>query len=310
MSERIDLSVVLCTCNRAGRLKRTIESLCQASGPQGVEYEILVVDNRSTDNTRGVIGAFARESHRLRYVLETVRGVTSARNRGIREARGEIIAFLDDDVEVSPRWMHEVIRAFEDPSKQVIQGRIRLRLEGARPPWFSAKCEELLAMSDEGEETRPLQRYLISANAAFRRGVFDRVGYFNPTLGPGRSGYNDDVDLSKRLRAAGIQEWYAPGPWVEHVVFLERLSKRAFFLRCFRQGVSDAHIKPIGDRGLRWLRLVLYYLKEGFRDRFGASPTRIPPAFERSLEAYRKWGYAWAHLQHLFWRSGRSSCGS
>ena len=106
-----DVSVVLSTYNRAERLQPALDALLAQMG--SVDYEILLVDNNSTDATASVVRAVAEQAHgRIRYVFEERQGLSHARNRGIRLARAPIIAFSDDDVRVAPDWVLQISRAF------------------------------------------------------------------------------------------------------------------------------------------------------------------------------------------------------
>ena len=97
------ITVILCTLNRCQSLAETLESIAISTLPDSVDWEILVVDNNSTDHTREVVEEFGRRyPDRFRYIFEPRPGKSYALNAGIREAQGEILAFTDDDVTVEP----------------------------------------------------------------------------------------------------------------------------------------------------------------------------------------------------------------
>ena len=101
------ISVILCTYNRCQSLAKTLESIAVSVLPESVEWEVVVVDNNSKDQTREVIEDFCRRNAgRFRYIHESQQGLSHARNAGIREARGEILAFTDDDIIVDNKWLH------------------------------------------------------------------------------------------------------------------------------------------------------------------------------------------------------------
>lgn len=100
------ISVILCTYNRAQSLVNALESVATQTLPESVEWEVLVVDNNSRDQTRDVVEDFCRRhTPRFRYVFEPNQGLCYARNSGVREARGDVLAFVDDDVTVEPGWL-------------------------------------------------------------------------------------------------------------------------------------------------------------------------------------------------------------
>src|SRR6266576_376499 len=107
------ISLVICTYNRAFSLGRTLESLRQMSVPRDLEWELIVVDNNSTDNTRAVVQKFARTAGlTISYFFEAKQGLCHARNAGVANANGEVIAFTDDDVRVAPQWIRELAATF------------------------------------------------------------------------------------------------------------------------------------------------------------------------------------------------------
>src|SRR5271165_7139360 len=119
------ITVVLCTYNRAHSLSKALESVLASVLPSGLEWELLVVDNNSKDHTRATANEFClRYPGRVRYFFEAQQGLSNARNAGIREARGEIIAFMDDDVTVAPNWLHELTSPFQSRECAGVGGRV------------------------------------------------------------------------------------------------------------------------------------------------------------------------------------------
>lgn len=104
----IKISVVVCTFNRADILPLALQSLCEQT-PHHDQTEIIVVDNNSPDNTRQVVDEFIEKYPNIRYCFEPIQGLSHARNRGWREARGEYVGYLDDDAKAPPEWLHSAI---------------------------------------------------------------------------------------------------------------------------------------------------------------------------------------------------------
>ena len=132
------ISVVVCTYNRSEYLRRMLMSLREALIPEHLSCEIILVDNHSTDNTKYVFEEIARP-HRSnwKYVFEEKEGISHARNRGVREAKGEIIAFTDDDVIVDKYWIQNICKAFEENSDVVcVGGKILPIWEIPKPEWL------------------------------------------------------------------------------------------------------------------------------------------------------------------------------
>src|SRR5215216_4507872 len=225
MTDHFDISAVITTYNRSEMLAKALEALLsQKAG--GVRYEIIVVDNNSTDNTRATIEDFiARGNSNLRYVFEPKQGIAHGRNAGIDAARGDIIAFTDDDVVVTDNWIAVIKRAFdENPEVEYIGGKILPHWTEPPPKWLTVDHWWPLALLDRGDNrfcvnaSNPL--CLPTANASFRRELFSRIGFFSPEFS-GR----EDHELFVRLWQAGGQGMYEPDLVVMATVQPERLLK-------------------------------------------------------------------------------------
>jgi glycosyltransferase involved in cell wall biosynthesis len=235
------LSVVVCTYNRCGSLRATLNSLAELAAPGGATWELLVVDNNSTDGTRDTIQAFAaKQSFPVRYVFEQRQGHSCARNAGISHAQGDIIAFTDDDVTVDRMWLARLAEAFEGCGCAGAGGRVLPVWEKAKPKWLSVAGPfrtNAVVSVDFGEEPGRLKRWATGANMAFRREIFERFGGFRTDLG--RSGdtliSGDDSEFCSRIMQAGEFLMYAPGAIVYHPVTADRLRK-AYFREWYFQG--------------------------------------------------------------------------
>jgi glycosyltransferase involved in cell wall biosynthesis len=225
------LSVVLCTYNRARLLGDALRALLTqtATAPP---YEVLVVDNNSTDDTRSVIGRFAADS-RIRYVREPQQGLSAARNRGIRASRAPIIAFTDDDVRVDPTWVQTVVDTFaRHPHADWMGGKVEANWPALPPEWLHDTGSAPLAILDYGGEpfavtpARPV--CLIGANLAVRRRAFNRTGLFSTRVERRGDtiGSTEDHELQIRMLNAGLTGCYEPALVVRADVPHERLSKR------------------------------------------------------------------------------------
>ena len=193
---------------------------------EGVRYEVIVVDNNSTDNTRATVESFIAKGHNdLRYVFESRQGIAYGRNAGIAAARGDIIAFTDDDVVATDNWIATIKRAFdENPGVAYVGGKILPDWDEPPPSWLTVDHWWPLALLDRGDDrfvvnaSNPL--CLPTANASFRREVFPQIGLFLPEFS-GR----EDHELFVRLWQAGGQGLYEPDLVVMARVQPERLRK-------------------------------------------------------------------------------------
>ncbi len=225
MAKEFEITVIISTYNRSEMLAGAIESVLEQES-EGVRYEVIVVDNNSSDRTREVVeGYVERGQENLRYVFEGKQGVSYARNTGIAEARAEVIAFADDDVRVAKDWVAKIKRAFDlHPEIDFLGGKILPRWENGPPEWLTRDHWWALALLDYGDESfyvnadNPL--CLPTANASFRRDVFKRFGLFSPDFS-GR----EDHEFLLRLWQAGSCGIYAPTIVVIAEVQPERLKK-------------------------------------------------------------------------------------
>ena len=227
------ISVLVCTYNRSHSLATVLESLGETYVPTGLRWEVLVIDNNSTDDTAAVVDRFvAARALPVRRILETEQGLSFARNRGIREAAGDVVAFLDDDVAVSEHWLAHLAEAFERYAADCVGGPARLDPSLPKPEWWRPEFDGKIGHFDRGNDVivsrDPADGLIgIGANVAFRREVFDRLGLFRAELGrtKKRLYMGDDLDLVNRVRRSGSIAVYDPGVVVEHRPDLSRLTK-------------------------------------------------------------------------------------
>jgi len=232
----MNATIVVATYNRAGMLDECLGSLVRQEVPAPVAWEILVVDNNSTDGTRDVVAGWTgRAPIPVRYAFEPRQGKSHALNAGIAQARGAMLAFTDDDVVVPTEWVSTTIATLDRWKADVVGGRILPRWEHAPPSWLAANRElwGALALNDfAGVHVHAVPYmgpgHVWGANMACRRSVFDRIGGFDTALGPiGALAYkHEDVDLVRRAVSAGLRVVYDPAIRVFHRVPRARMTWR------------------------------------------------------------------------------------
>ena len=222
----VGVSVAVCTYNRAESLRDTLESLV-AQQTNGFTYEIIVVDNNSHDHTKTVAQQF---NGKVKYVFEPRQGVSYARNKGIQEAKGQVIAFTDDDVIVDPNWIASLYKCFKETKALAVAGKIERLWNCKRPGWLSDEIMAPLIVQDLGSARKKWDQknhHMVAANMAFHRSAFEKYGLFREELG--RRGNSliggEDREIFKRLFEDGASIFYEPRAIVAHKVERERLSK-------------------------------------------------------------------------------------
>jgi glycosyltransferase involved in cell wall biosynthesis len=238
-----DVSVVVPTHNREALLPRTLDSLVQQRA-DGLRYEILVVDNNSSDGTRRVVESYARAWPGIRYFFEARPGVSHARNTGITAARAEIIAFIDDDVEADPTWVATIKQTLDaHPEVDCVGGRIDPRWSTPPPAWLDAQHWGAVALqADKGDspyvDAEHASPCLMTANFASRRAALEDVGGFSADFLR-----DEDRELQMRLWAAGKRGMYDGAIAVVTEVPAERMTKRYHRQFNVRVGVSHARMR-------------------------------------------------------------------
>lgn len=235
----MDISLIICTRNRAGELRQTLEALRAVVFPAGQPTELLVVDNGSTDDTRGVVESFRPGTLEVRYVFEGQRGQANARNRALVETNGHIIVFTDDDVRPEPQWIEKITRPIADGLVDCTVGMIQLAPQVSRP-WMTNRHRGYLADTTDRDFSNPGE--MVGANMAFARKVLEKVPAFDAELGPGGLGFSDDTLFSHQLLAAGFRLRGVADARVEHHPDPSRLTRQSFLARARGQGVCRAYV--------------------------------------------------------------------
>ncbi len=273
------ITVILCTNNRCQSLARALESVAASELPTAIEWDVLVVDNNSRDQTRELVEDVCRRyPGRFRYLFEPQPGKSNALNSGVREACGEILAFMDDDVIVEPTWLQNLTKPLQDGQWAGVGGRIRVDRTFSPPRWMLLEGKyslgsPLAAVFDLGDTPGELNRPPYGTNMAFRKSAFEKYGGFRTDLGPrpGSEMRNEDIEFGRRLLAAGERLYYASSAVVEHSVPKNRCHKGFFLAYFFAYGRGQIRergrrpgrwgvpryclsVAPLGVSALRWIR--------------------------------------------------------
>lgn len=219
------ISVIVCTYNRDKYLYDALSHIADNDFPAD-DYEIVLINNNSTDNTEQECKRFAAcfPQIQFRYFVETKQGLSHARNRGIEESRGDILVFLDDDSFVKSDYLSNLNTQMQKHSDAMaFGGKITPLFEsGKAPEWLNRWTYPLVSAIDKGNEVVPFEgnSYPIGANMGFRKQCIEKIGLFNPELGRTKKNLmgGEEKDIFSRLKALGMKIYYFPDIHVEHVI--------------------------------------------------------------------------------------------
>lgn len=274
------ISVVVCTYNRAEMLAEALASLMHLQTDAKFTYEIVVIDNASKDTTPDVVEELRiRCATTIRYCYEGKKGIAAARNRGLREASGEWIAFFDDDQLADPRWLLELYTYANDHDLCGAGGAVLLKLT-----------------EDSSRDLHPFVRMLLgeaiwsdkpfaytpkcspgTGNLMLHRKVFDQIGSFNEAYAV----RSEDTELFDRVHAAGMDVWYVPTAIIHHVTKPERLTLKYLHRLSDMMGdglaIRERQVRSMWQFSLRWLAKMA-------RDYFVYRPRRLLATFRNQHE--------------------------
>lgn len=250
MAEKeVILSIIICTYNREEFIGKTLEHVEQQILDNSL-YEAIVVNNNSTDRTESICQEFIgrHPDSNVRHVVEKQQGHSYARNRGIAESKGKLIAYIDDDAFVEKDFGANIIRFFEvHPEVLAIGGKVIPVYRGASPDWMTPYLLPLVSALDMGKEPRPFQgrKFPIGANVTFRKEAFEQYGLFNVVLGRIGTGLmgGDEKEMILRLQKNKEAVWYVPNVIVEHIIPEKRLSMQ--YIRSLAKGVGQSETRRL-----------------------------------------------------------------
>ncbi len=240
----LDASVVICTRNRSDVFAQTCREVLRQELREG-HWELLIVDNNSTDDTLEIAYALAAENPAMvRVHVEKRLGLSAARNSGIKHSSGSFVLFLDDDAIPDPGWLETMTRELSRNNVECVGGAVRPVFQGELPKWFLGRFLKYLSAWNPGDKRVLLEHpeYPRGTNMGFRREVFERVGGFFEGLG--RSGRSllscEEIELCLRVARLGGDIVYTPGAAVDHFTDAGRISKQWLGSRFASQGRSEA----------------------------------------------------------------------
>lgn len=230
--ERVtDITVLVCTYNRAADLRDLLETALVQETDGTFTYEVLVVDNNSSDDTREVVKDFINRGHsNLRYLFEGRQGKSNALISGLKAARGRLYVITDDDFILPSDWLRNIVQAFHvHPDVSCVGGKVLPLWQSEPPAWLTPRHWSAVAVTDYGDAEFYAQasNQICLLACAFRLADVQAVGGYNRELGvtKGKIGGTEDLDVLKRLWQSGRKGLYIPTISFLHKVTPERMTK-------------------------------------------------------------------------------------
>lgn len=276
------LSIIIPTKNRAERLKFVLLSI-QHNQVQDTAYEVIVIDNGSSDETPDVCRSFEGLLPNYSYVYDERPGLLTGRHRGASLAKGEILCFLDDDVELNPNYINSVRLAFEDSGVTIATGPCLPRYESYPPKWldyFWTDEQSLgrwcgwLSLLDFGGDRRKIDpNFVWGLNFVIRKATLLELEGFHPDITSKEQQHfqgDGETGLTLKAQQKGIEALYHPGLLVYHYVNKERTTEAYFVKRAFGQGIFNSFTD----------------LRKIHRD---GKPQQKKPSFRDKIHPYYRW---------------------
>ena len=268
------ISAVICSYNRARFIINAVESIFGQDFDKAL-YEVIVVDNNSTDDTIARLEAWktAHPGLNFRYYTEPNQGVAYTRTRCAKEAKGQIVAYLDDDSIAQPGWLSATVDFFDThPATYSTGGRIIPKFLTGIPDWYSKYFFGLVGNFDQGPKIKQLtgNRYPCGANMAFRKEVFEEIGYFNTDLGRKGAGLlaNEEKDIYLRILAHHHQVYYLPHVAVLHCVEANKFDKA--YVKRHSMGIGGGErLRLKGQTSALLIKFVEYVAKWAYAVVYG-----------------------------------------
>lgn len=317
----IVLSVIIPTRNRAALLQMTLQSLLSQTLPRD-SFEVLVIDNGSTDKTKQVAESVGQKLGNVRYFYDSTPGLHVGRHLGMKMAKSDILVYADDDIEAFPSWLEAIADSFHNQNVVLVGGKILPKFEADPPDWIMEMWREniygkrilgYLSILDLGNLITTIDpSYVYGCNFSVRKSILDKTQGFHPDSMPEeliRFRGDGESYVSRYIEKMRHKAIYHPNASIFHIVPASRLTESYFCRRSFLQGISDSYsllrqgLQPSRSR----LKRMMYWFKSpGFQWplRANARRCRIMNAYRRGFlmhqrEVYRDQSlYRWVMKEH------------
>lgn len=294
MNKTPEISVIICTHNRSSMLADCINSLLNQN-IDSENFEILIIDNNSTDNTEEVSSKFCEKRHNIKYFFEKTTGYSAPRNCGWKNASGKIVAYIDDDEIAAPNWLESIEKDFQIEEKpDIIGGIYEIKYDETPPDWFTDSMGGTNKNRPKGLLNQRQDCYLAGGNIAFKKEVMEKLNGFSNDFDM-KDGFlmmGEDTDLCQRAKNVGFKLYYNPG-----IVIYHRMNSNNYDIekrkeRAKKMGMTARFIfgrKPFFSHYFKYLTYFSMIVADFFIDIFSKKLTTKSVLLKEKI-AYRK-GY-------------------
>ena len=264
-------SVIIPTRNRAIILKKALSSITRQTLAQK-EFELIIIDNGSTDNTKEIVDSFSGKIDNLVYIYDDSPGLHVGRHMGLIASNSDILVYGDDDIETFPTWLESVLETFEDDDVVLVGGKNLPNFESTPPDWISKMWEKeegrkilgYLSILDFGDEKKEINPgFVFGCNFSIRKKILLEAEGFHPDGMPQELiRYRGDGEsyVSRYILKKGYKTIYNPKASVYHLVSNERITKEYFAKRSYNQGISDSYTHIREDVKVNILKKRIKYI--------------------------------------------------
>jgi glycosyltransferase involved in cell wall biosynthesis len=302
------LSVIIPTRNRANLIEILLKSIINQTYPQN-NFEVIIVDNGSTDRTKSVVESYKRDLPNLTYVYEPTPGLHVGRHAGLAISNGEILVYADDDIEAIPTWLEGIAESFKDPSVVFVGGNNLPRFDSPPPEWFEqlwentpwGKIHRIFSLLNFGNDIKEISPYYVfGCNFSIRKNVLLEVGGFHPDGMPDeliRYRGDGETSVSEAISKRGLKTIFNPKASVYHWVPSNRMTFDYIQKMGFNQGISDSYKKIRKTRNLSFkdnFKSQIKYLKFLLIKKGNAILSRSTQPYDQYMFGWWK-GYLFHH---------------
>ena len=268
------LSVIIPTRNRASMLKKALLSLKNQTLSKN--FEIIIVDNGSTDETRNISYFFENKFLNFKYLYEPNPGLHSGRHAGLAASNGDILAYIDDDIEAPPVWLEGIINSFKNPNVALVGGNNYPIYECSPQDWMKklwtntpyGYINGIFSLLDFGKKCKIISpQYVWGCNFSIRKDILLEVGGFHPDGFPDNLlKYRGDGEtaISNKIEKTKYVTFFNPNASVFHHVPRKRMTFDYVYRRGYLQGISDSYTNIRDEGGLLNYKLLqnnFFYIK-------------------------------------------------